>query len=464
LPILPRRGFIYGVVEPEGPFWQSPCGEGADGRPVIAATFVDDLGLILLARLPAHLDAAIAQLLHILTTAFGQCHLTINWAKGKTECLLKYRGNGATRAREARRRGSGELAIWVPGVRKWLQVVATYCHLGTMLCATGEAYANTLRRTQMAMSAYLPIAYKVFGSELIPERHKLSFLRSLVLSRLLFGLHIACLPVAHLRRLNAVYMRGLRRIAGDPRFGPDVQWSDRAVRERLKAASIDSLPMTMRLRYLQRLVLLRPPDLLALLHFRPKGQPLPWVKLVAADCDFLRRQGLVPPATPGFFDAPLQWAELVGDRQKWADIVGSAHVCDSCLDRDCTASSATPLTVKCRMCSVRFASARARACHERIAHRVTTKAKCYLHGTVCPCCKVDFRQKIRLLAHWSDSRRPRCWTWVKAHVAPLNAHQQARVDEEFRSARRAGQRAGRTHALRHLPARRADGRTIGRLD
>ncbi|CAK0896663.1 unnamed protein product, partial [Prorocentrum cordatum] len=168
--------------------------------------------------------------------------------------------------------------------------------------------------------------------------------------------------------------------ASDPRFGPDVQWSDRAVRERLKAASIDSLLMTMRL--------------------RSCGQPLPWVKLVAADCEFLRRQGLVPPAMPGFFDAPLQWAELVADRQKWADIVGSVHVCDSCLDRDCTASSATPLTVKCRMCSARFASARARACHERIAHRMTTKAKCYLHGTVCPCCKVDFRQKIRLLAYF----------------------------------------------------------------
>ncbi|CAK0888810.1 unnamed protein product, partial [Prorocentrum cordatum] len=155
--------------------------------------------------------------------------------------------------------------------------------------------------------------------------------------------------------------------------------------------------MTMRLRYLQRLVLLRPSDLVALLHFRPKGQPLPWVRLVAADCEFLRRQGLVPPAMPGFFDAPLQWDELVADRLTWADTVGSAHFCDSCLGRDCTVSSATPLTVKCRMCSAFFASPRARACHERIAHRVTTKAKCYLHGTVCPCCKVDFRQKICLL-------------------------------------------------------------------
>ena len=457
---LAARGLAFRVVEPGGPFWQTPCGEGADGRPVIAATFVDDLGI---ARLPVHLDAAIAQLMTILTTTFGQCHLAINWSKGKTECLLKYRGTGATFAREARRREDGELAIWVPEVDKWLLVMDVYCHLGSMLSAAGEAFANVRRRTQMAMTAYTPIAFKVFGSSLIPDRHKLSFLKSLVLSRLLFGLHIACLPVAHLRRLNAVYMRGLRRIAGDCRFGPAVQWSDREVRERLNVPSIDCLLMVMRLRYLQRLVLLRPPDLVAVLHFRLKGQPLPWVRLLAADCEFLRCEGLVPPAVPSFLDAPLQWAALVADRKKWATAVGSVHFFDSCLDREGVTSLRTPLTVKCRMCSARFASARARASHERIAHRVTTKAKNYLHSTACPCCKVDFRQKIRLLAHWSDSRRPRCWAWVQAHSAPLTSGQQTKVDEELRAARRAGQRAGRTHALCHLPARRADGRTIGRL-
>ena len=56
---LASRGLAFRVVELDGPFWRSPCDEGADGRPVIAATFVDDLGLVLIARLPAHLDMAI---------------------------------------------------------------------------------------------------------------------------------------------------------------------------------------------------------------------------------------------------------------------------------------------------------------------------------------------------------------------------------------------------------------------
>ena len=342
-------------------------------------------------------------------------------------------------------------------------VVEECCHLGTMFSAAGETFARVHGRALMAMVGYAPTAFKVFGSDLILDQHKMSFLKSRVLSRLLLSMHIACLPVVYLRRLSVVYMRGLRRIAGDCRFGPAVQWSDREVRERLNVPSIDCLLMVMRLRYLQRLVLLRPPDLVAVLHFRLKGQPLPWVRLLAADCEFLRCEGLVPPAVPSFLDAPLQWAALVADRKKWATAVGSVHFFDSCLDREGVTSLRTPLTVKCRMCSARFASARARASHERIAHRVTTKAKNYLHSTACPCCKVDFRQKIRLLAHWSDSRRPRCWAWVQAHSAPLTSGQQTKVDEELRAARRAGQRSGRNHALCHLPARRADGRTIGRL-
>ena len=108
-----------------------------------------------------------------------------------------------------------------------------------MLRATGEAHADSLRRAHMAMSAHSPIAHKVSGSALVPERRELSFLRSLALSRWLFGPRVARLPAAHLRRLNAARMRGLRRVAGDCRFGPDAQWSGRVVREQLKAASID---------------------------------------------------------------------------------------------------------------------------------------------------------------------------------------------------------------------------------
>ena len=80
-------------------------------RPIFAASFVGDFGLVLVARMPADVDVAFVQLMTILSVAFGQCHWAIKWAKDKTECLLKYRGTGARRAREARRREGGELAI-----------------------------------------------------------------------------------------------------------------------------------------------------------------------------------------------------------------------------------------------------------------------------------------------------------------------------------------------------------------
>eukprot|EP00959_Pyramimonas_sp_CCMP1952_P112027 2342909-Pyramimonas_sp.AAC.1 len=49
------------------------------------------------------------------------------------------------------------------------------------------------------------------------------------------------------------------------------------------------------------------------------------------------------------------------------------------------------------MGSVRFASLRARACHERVAHRAAAKVKCYLHGTFVHA------------ARWISGRRSVCW-------------------------------------------------------
>eukprot|EP00972_Heterocapsa_arctica_P011817 1731525-Heterocapsa_arctica.AAC.1 len=69
------------------------------------------------------------------------------------------------------------------------------------------------------MSAYSPIAVKAFGSELISTILKLSFARSLILSRLLFNVHTTVPTARDTMAYNGVYMRVLRHIAGDARHG-----------------------------------------------------------------------------------------------------------------------------------------------------------------------------------------------------------------------------------------------------
>ena len=92
-------------------------------------------------------------------------HLQINWNPGKTEALLRYRGKGATPAREQWRAPDGKLRIPLPSARgQFLHIVEAYKHLGTFCSACAETYRNTQHRVQSAMAAYAPISQKVFGT------------------------------------------------------------------------------------------------------------------------------------------------------------------------------------------------------------------------------------------------------------------------------------------------------------
>ena len=83
-------------------------------------------------------------------------------------------------------------------------------------------------------------------------------------------------------------------------------------------------------------------------------------------------------------------------------------------------------------------------------------------SSVCPCCRTDFVQRIRCLAHLSDSRRPRCRDWVLRNCRRLPPAAVARLDLADRELRRAAQRSGRSHHIARGAARDRSGRVVGR--
>ena len=154
---------------------------------------------------------------------------------------MRYRGKGAGAHREARRCADGRLRLRVPDRSLSIDVVEHYQHLGTFASLDGGCFSNVVHRCSSAMAVYGPLTTKVFGSTLVPHPHKFCFMQSLVLSRLLFGVFLTVPRPKELQRLNAVYMRVLRRIAGESRFSSDVQFTDREVRSRLGRPSLDCL-------------------------------------------------------------------------------------------------------------------------------------------------------------------------------------------------------------------------------
>ena len=114
-------------------------------------------------------------------------------------------------------------------------------------------------------------------------------------------------------------MRGLRRIAGAPRYSAKVEMTDLEVRRKLQAPSIDSLMLSARMRYLKRIISLRPTALISVLHMSTNdGKAMPWVRMILNDAEMLRSLDALPPdpqlnkvrITGAHIDSPQAGGEL----------------------------------------------------------------------------------------------------------------------------------------------------------
>ena len=465
---LARAGLSMRVRIPQGAFC-APSAPDEVLTDAIDVTFVDDECVVLVAPTPAKLRTAIDVLLNTILAVFGACHLQISWEQGKTEGILRFRGSGALAEREAFRMPDGSLGIDLTpfGSVETLHLVEHYKHLGTHVDHRDVHVDNALSRVRSALSAYAPLAHKLYGSALVSVRHRLHFFRTLVMSRLTHNLHVCALSARTLKRISAVYMRGLRRIHGSMRFSTDNALTDLGVRRALGVDSVDALLLIARMRYLGRLVRQRPPTLVALLHFTSGARRLPWVDLVARDTAMLSTLRLLPDGFPTFDGDPAAWSELMHDSAAWARVLDGIAFAESACDAQAvpTADDAGPLAralhFPCAHCEQAFASQKARDSHARAKHGVRSPFHARVASAICPCCGVNFRQRIRCLNHLGDRRRPRCAQHVMLHCPLLTPAETARLDQVDRSDRRNVQRAGHFRVVSTLPALNSEGHAIG---
>ena len=142
------------------------------------------------------------------------------------------------------------------------------------------------------MASYCPISQKVFGAVQIGRSVRIQLFFSLIVSRLVYCVHTwgeVCSSAY--RRLNSVYMRGLRRICGACRYDAESAraYTDRQVRELLGVMSLQCLLARRRLLLLSQVVRHGGRQLLAMLAVRGNdGSRLQWTRQVIADMQLLR--------------------------------------------------------------------------------------------------------------------------------------------------------------------------------
>ena len=410
----------------ECPFWaagasaaqvDSDC-PGAEE--VAEAAFVDDECIFITASSPGKLDMSIDTLLSNLVNIFNASGFKINWAKGKTEALLKYRGKNAA-AHMTARCSSGEAFISLPAnaTAPHVAVVSEYKHLGSYVAVSGAFMPDAEHRCSLAMNAFAPLAVRIFGAYDICIHIRIRFLESLVCSRLFYNTELWVIAstqsYAALRQLNKVYMHAARRVADKMRYGQRECPKDLEVRMTLGLPSIECRLRRRRLMYLPRLVNKGPASLAVLLSVRgPNGRRMPWAEQIARDLQILKEalpSQLCKLPDP-FIDAHPWW-HLIGEfPRQWRDIVSRYLSYESVLDvvpstdvvhcRDrLVCDICTSVGAACKL----FKSEKDLLQHKRIKHGLTSLVPLYIDDSgICPACGVNMFSRPKITVHACESR------------------------------------------------------------
>ena len=148
-----RASFSDYGCRPE-PFWGDPDPGLPHDTPVIDAAFVDDECIMLTATSSTLLGKAIGMLLEKVALIFARLALDLNWKRGKSECLVKFRGHGATATYQSHR-VDGCIVFEVPEVPSLslalvLHAVDRYTYLGCVTTSSG----NLTPYARLALPSY----------------------------------------------------------------------------------------------------------------------------------------------------------------------------------------------------------------------------------------------------------------------------------------------------------------------
>ena len=162
---------------------------------------------------------------------------------------------------------------------------------------------------------------------------------------------------------------------------------------------------------------------------------------------------------------------MMHEKKELANCVSQISYQDSVLDEGVSNINSTSCDLMsqhvCKMCipNCAFPTEKALNSHARSKHDVVSLIPKYIDGSgLCPACKSVFCSRIRVIAHLSDTRRPRCRDRVLAGEFPAIADDVfVQLQSSDRETRKSALHEGHTHPIAVGSAQRADGNKVGRL-
>ena len=177
--------------------------------------WADDVAIPLATEKAEDLVPLLLDLLRTVREALHARGFLLNFACGKTNAVVSFRGTGASELRQTYQLidQPGVCCRFVDGEESWLHFVPTYKHLGTFFTSDHGLEVELSVRIGTAASAFAHLARPLLTNRHLPTNIRLRLFHALISSKLFFGLGAwHTLTPKQLQRLTGFYVKSLKKV------------------------------------------------------------------------------------------------------------------------------------------------------------------------------------------------------------------------------------------------------------
>ena len=261
----------------EPPLFKLSSGTGTWNN-FLGPTWMDDLAVCLQTDSSGALTSITGQ---VTGQLLDLCHyhcMTPNLAKGKTEIMMTFRGQGSRRAKVEHYgpMSAGTLPVLCEHGLHQVQLVTAYRHLGGQMHHTSDQHTEIKRRTGIAHQSFNQHRKVIFHNDQIDLTKRSELFEMLVLSKFLYGADTwIAFDARTMAKFQATVFKLYRRLL---KIKKDEQIMDDEIIDRLKMPHPVVLLRRARLRYFCTLLQMQQNDIWALL-----AHDLEWTGLLEQD-------------------------------------------------------------------------------------------------------------------------------------------------------------------------------------
>ena len=241
-------------------------------------------------------------MLTFVRTSLTDRGFLLNYALGKTNAVVSFRGPGAGPLRQQFQLVAkpGVECLFPDGQHTWLHFVPSYKHLGTYFSADHGLDVELSYRIGVAQSAFVHLSRRLLTNKYLPVALRLRLFQALVVSKLFFGLGSWHTPTPkQLQRITGFYTRALKKVMR----WPSQKWTQSNARVFTDAQVLDvrAKLATDRLLYADRIFSVGPIFSQHLIHLESDLLSNSWLTGLKADLVWMHK---VNPQT-----IPRNWSQ-----------------------------------------------------------------------------------------------------------------------------------------------------------